>query len=131
MNPRNIRVLVVDDYKIMLRTLSTLLGQMGFIQIDEASSAEQALECLELQSYDLILSDGIMEGISGLDFLKIVRKKPKWNTIPFIMITSQNQTNHVMAARNAGVTAYIIKPFSANTLRAKIVSIFGPLEEKE
>ncbi len=122
---------MVDDYKIMLRTLTILLGQMGFIQIDEASSAEQALECLEIQSYDLILSDGIMEGMSGLDFLKIVRKTPKWSAIPFIMITSQNQTTHVMVARDAGVTAYIVKPFSANTLRAKIISIFGTLNEKE
>lgn len=117
----NIPVLIVDDQKTMLRIIRSLLEGIGFKNVTEALDGTKALEVMEQQSFGLILSDWNMEPMSGLDYLKAVRAKG--DQTPFIMITAESKTENVIAAKQAGVNNYIIKPFNAETLKAKIESV--------
>ncbi len=119
------KVLIVDDYKTMLRIIANILRQLGFQHIEEATDGKSAIEKLRSTTYDLIISDWNMEPMSGLDLLKEIRRDIRMKTLPFIMITAESKTENVMAAKNAGVTDYILKPFNANTLKTKIIPIFG------
>lgn len=116
-------VLIVDDYKTMLRIVRNLLNQVGFTNIDEASDGTDALAKFSSKKYGLIISDWNMEPMSGFDLLKAVRQKD--TAIPFIMITAESKTENVVAAKAAGVTNYIVKPFNAATLKQKLVAVFG------
>jgi len=122
-NPAEANILIVDDYKTMLRVISSLLGQIGFKHIDEASDGRAGLSMMAGKKYDLIISDWNMEPMSGYDFLIAIRKAG--NDVPFIMITAESKTDNVIAAKQAGVNNYIVKPFSAETLKAKIVAVVG------
>lgn len=119
------KILIVDDYKTMLRIIGNLLRQLGFQNIDEAYDGTGALNQLNHNRYDLIISDWNMEPMSGLDLLKAVRRDPKFQHIPFIMVTAESKTENVIAAKQAGVTNYIVKPFNAETLRLKLTSVLG------
>ena len=123
----NINILIVDDYKTMLRIIRSLLTQIGFNNIDEANDGNQALTKLKEKKYELIISDWNMEVMTGLELLKNVRADEKFKTIPFIMVTAESRTDHVIAAKQAGVSNYIVKPFNAETLKAKLASVLGPL----
>lgn len=123
MDPASTKVLIVDDYKTMLRVIRNLLNQIGFRDIDEASDGQMALNVMAEKKYDLIISDWNMEPMTGLDFLKKVRADG--NQVPFIMITAESKTENVIAAKSAGVNNYIVKPFNADTLKSKIVSVMG------
>ena len=118
-------ILTVDDYKTMLRIIGNLLRQVGFKHIDEASDGTMALDMIEKNRYDLIISDWNMEPMSGLDLLKAVRANPLHKSIPFIMVTAESKTENVIAAKQAGVTNYIVKPFNAETLKNKLTSVLG------
>lgn len=118
-------VLIVDDYKTMLRVIRNLLSQIGFKNVDEATDGGQALECMKHKKYGLIISDWNMEPMSGLDLLKAVRGSPEGANIPFIMVTAENKVENVVAAKQSGVSNYIVKPFSAETLKTKIASVLG------
>ena len=119
-------VLIVDDYTTMLRIIKNLLKQLGFNNVDEATDGSMALEKVKKKSYGLIISDWNMEPMTGLDFLKHVRaaNEPYKNT-PFIMITAESKTENVIAAKQAGVNNYIVKPFNAETLKSKIATVLG------
>jgi two-component system chemotaxis response regulator CheY len=119
------KILIVDDYKTMLRIIANLLRQLGFEDIHEATDGTMALEMLGRGDYGLILSDWNMEPMSGLELLKRVRANDKLKNIPFIMITAESKTENVVAAKQAGVNNYIVKPFNAVTLKAKLESVFG------
>lgn len=119
------RILTVDDYKTMLRIIGNLLRQLGFQNIDEAYEGGEALRLMSHTKYDLIISDWNMEPMSGIELLKAVRAEPKWQQIPFIMVTAESKTENVIAAKQAGVTNYIVKPFNAETLRTKLTSALG------
>lgn len=121
------RILTVDDYKTMLRIIGNLLRQVGFQNIDEAYDGTDALRQLFHVKYDLIISDWNMEPMSGIELLKAVRADPKLQHIPFIMVTAESKTENVIAAKQAGVTNYIVKPFNAETLRAKLSSVLGDI----
>ncbi|MBV6632179.1 MAG: response regulator [Pseudomonadota bacterium] len=121
----NMPILVVDDYKTMLRIISNLLKQIGFQQIDEASDGATALTKLRDKDYGLIISDWNMEPMTGLQLLKEVRADNRLSKTPFIMITAESKTENVVAAKAAGVTNYIVKPFNAETLKQKISAVFG------
>jgi len=121
---KNMNVLIVDDYKTMLRIIRNLLNQIGFNNIDEATDGTMALAKLKEKSYDLVISDWNMEPMSGMELLKQVRVDEKYKNVPFIMITAESKTENVIAARQAGVSNYIVKPFNADTLRTKIESVF-------
>lgn len=124
-DPTKIRVLCVDDYKTMLRIISNLMRQVGFVHIDEALDGPTALVKLRSQPYDLIISDWNMEPMTGLELLKTVRSDMRLQNIPFIMVTAESKSENVVAAKQAGATNYIVKPFNAHTLKSKIVSALG------
>ena len=119
----NMNVLIVDDYKTMLRIIKNLLKQLGFNNVDEATDGSMALEMTKNKEYGLIISDWNMEPMTGLEFLKRLRAEGK--KIPFIMITAESKTENVIAAKEAGVSNYIVKPFNAETLKTKITSVLG------
>lgn len=125
-NPAETKVLIVDDYKTMLRVIRNLLIQIGFQDIDEATDGTMALEMMGNRKYDLVISDWNMEPMTGLDLLKSVRSAQ--NTVPFIMITAESKTENVIAAKQAGVNNYIVKPFNADTLKTKIASVMGGIQ---
>jgi two-component system, chemotaxis family, chemotaxis protein CheY len=117
-------ILVVDDYKTMVRIIRNLLGQIGFTNVDEASSGAEALEKIRAKEYGLIISDWNMEPMTGFQLLQKVREDQVLADVPFIMVTAESKTENVIAARKAGVSHYIVKPFNATTLKAKIDSVF-------
>ena len=119
-------ILIVDDYKTMLRIIRGLLGQLGFQNVDEATDGKAALELVEKKQYGLIISDWNMEPMSGYEFLKVIRNTERTRQLPFIMITAESKTENVIAAKQAGVSNYIVKPFNAATLKGKMEAVFGP-----
>ena len=122
---KNMNVLIVDDYKTMLRIINNLLKQLGFSNIDEATDGTMALEMFKTKSYGLIISDWNMEPMSGLDLLKNIRGGTENKNVPFIMITAESKTENVIAAKQAGVNNYIVKPFNAETLKTKMTAVLG------
>ena len=117
-------ILVVDDYSTMIRIIRNLLKQLGFENVDEASDGSAALAKLQSKKYGLIISDWNMEPMTGYDLLKEVRGSPEFSQTPFIMITAELKTENVIAAKKAGVNNYIVKPFNAATLKAKMEAVF-------
>ena len=118
-------ILIVDDYKTMLRIVRNLLGQLGFNNIEEASDGSEALEKLRDQRFNLVISDWNMEPMTGLQLLKEVRGDDDLKQMPFIMITAESKKENVVAAAQAGVNNYIVKPFNAATLKTKLTSVIG------
>ena len=118
-------VLVVDDYNTMIRILRNLLKQLGFQDIDDACDGTAALAKMRQKKYGLVISDWNMEPMTGYDLLKEVRGDPGLSRTPFIMVTAESKTDNVVAAKKAGVNNYIVKPFNAATLKAKIDAVFG------
>ncbi|MEJ0067688.1 MAG: response regulator [Pseudomonadota bacterium] len=119
-------ILIVDDYKTMLRIIRNLLKQLGFDNVDEASDGATALQRLREKEFGLVISDWNMEPMTGLQLLKEVRSDAKLAHIPFVMVTAESKTENVIAAKEAGVTNYIVKPFNAETLKQKLTAVFGP-----
>ncbi len=120
-------ILVVDDYQTMVRIIRNLLKQIGFENIDDASNGAEALAKIKQRHYGLIISDWNMEPMTGFQLLQKVRECEDRADIPFIMVTAESKTDNVVAARKAGVNHYIVKPFNAMTLKAKIDSVFAPV----
>ncbi|MFV2092342.1 MAG: chemotaxis response regulator CheY [Hyphomicrobiales bacterium] len=118
-------VLVVDDYKTMIRIIRNLLKQLGFNDIDDAADGAEALQKLRGRSYGLVISDWNMDPMTGYELLKEVRCDDNLKTTPFIMVTAESKTENVIAAKKAGVNNYIVKPFNAQTLKSKIDAVFG------
>src|SRR3954454_22477141 len=118
-------ILVVDDYATMIRILRNLLKQLGFENIDDASDGSSALVKMHGKKYGLVISDWNREPMTGYDLLKEVRAHPELSQIPFIMITAESKTENVIAAKKAGVSNYIVKPFNAATLKTKMDAVFG------
>ena len=118
-------ILVVDDYNTMIRIIRNLLKQIGFQDIDDAVDGSQALGKMREKRYGLVISDWNMEPMTGYELLKEVRQDPGLAQTPFIMVTAESKTDHVIAARRAGVNNYIVKPFNAQTLMSKIEAVFA------
>lgn len=121
----NMKVLIVDDYKTMLRILRNLLRQLNFLNVDEASDGAEALAKLRQDKFGLVISDWNMEPMTGIQLLREVRADDTLKHLPFIMITAESKSENVIAAKEAGVSNYIVKPFNAETLRTKLVSVLG------
>jgi two-component system chemotaxis response regulator CheY len=117
-------VLVVDDYNTMIRIIRNLLKQLGFEDVDDASDGSAALAKMNEKRYGLVISDWNMEPMTGYELLKEVRGTPALAKTPFIMVTAESKTENVIAAKKAGVNNYIVKPFNAMTLKAKIDAVF-------
>ena len=122
---KNMPILIVDDYKTMLRIVRNLLKQIGFENVDEATDGSAALAKLREKDYELIISDWNMEPMTGLELLKEVRADDRLKATPFIMITAESKTENVVEAKKAGVNNYIVKPFNAETLRAKLANVLA------
>ena len=118
-------VLVVDDFSTMVRIIRNLLKQIGFENVDDASDGASALEKIKAKKYGLVISDWNMEPMTGYDLLKAVRSDSATSKLPFIMVTAESKTENVVAAKKAGVNNYIVKPFNAATLKAKIEAVFS------
>jgi two-component system chemotaxis response regulator CheY len=118
-------VLIVDDYKTMIRIIRNLLKQLGFANVDEAGDGSAALNMMREKDYGLVISDWNMEPMTGYELLREVRADDRLSRTPFIMVTAESKTDNVVAAKKAGVNNYIVKPFNAATLKAKIDAIFG------
>lgn len=118
-------VLIVDDYQTMLRIIRNLLKQIGFTDVDEAKDGSEALNKLKERKYGLIISDWNMAPMTGFELLQQVRADAELGSLPFIMITAEAKTENVVAAKQAGVNNYIVKPFNADTLRSKIAAVLG------
>jgi two-component system chemotaxis response regulator CheY len=124
---KNMKIMIVDDYSTMLRILRNLLRQLEFNNVEEANNGGDALQKLREGPFNLIISDWNMQPMTGLELLKEVRADAKLKHIPFIMVTAESKTDNVIAAKQAGVSNYIVKPFNAETLKTKMASVLGPI----
>ncbi len=122
---KSMNILIVDDYKTMLRIIRNLLKQLGFENVDEATDGTAALQKIRERSYGLVISDWNMEPMTGIELLREVRADEKIKGTPFIMVTAESKTENVIAAKQAGVNNYIVKPFNAETLKKKMNSVIG------
>ncbi len=121
----NMKVLVVDDYRTMVRIIRNLLKQLNFNNVDEASDGDAALRKLREGKFGLVISDWNMAPMNGLQLLHEIRSDEKLKDLPFIMVTAESKAENVIAAKKAGVSNYIIKPFNAVTLKSKLSSVLG------
>ena len=118
-------ILVVDDYKTTIRIIHGMLKQLGYVNLDEASDGQQALSKLQSADYGLVISDWNMEPMTGLELLQRLRQSPKYQNLPFIMITAEGNTENVVKAKQAGASNYMVKPFSQATLGQKIEALLA------
>lgn len=124
---RNMHILVVDDYKSMVRIVRGMLNQLGFQNIDDAPNGEAALALIRDNTYGLILSDWNMQPMTGLELLTRVRAEERTRNTPFVMVTAEAKAENVVAARKAGVNNYVIKPFTLAVLKQKLSTVLGEL----
>ena len=124
-NGRAMNELIVDDYKTMLRIIRNLLKQIDFNSVEEATDGAEVLAKLRHGNYGLVISDWNMAPMTGLQLLQEVRADSRLKHTPFIMVTAESKTENVVAAKQAGVSNYIVKPFNAETLRDKIEKVLG------
>lgn len=121
---KNIKILVVDDFSTMRRIIKNLLRDLGFNNADEADDGLTALPMLQAGSYDLLITDWNMPGMQGIDLLRAVRADPKLSTMPVLMVTAEQKKAQIIEAAQAGVNGYIVKPFTAATLKEKLEKIY-------
>lgn len=122
----NMKFLIVDDYNTMLRILRNLLKQLNFNNVEDATDGSMALEKLRTEGdFNFVISDWNMEPMTGIQLLREVRADDALKHLPFIMITAESKSENVIAAKEAGVSNYIVKPFNAETLKSKLVSVLG------
>jgi two-component system chemotaxis response regulator CheY len=124
---KNMNVLVVDDYKSMVRIVRGMLNQLGFVNVDDAPDGAAAMALLKEKDYGLVLSDWNMQPVTGLELLKQVRAEERTKKTPFVMVTAEAKVENVIAARQAGVNNYVIKPFTLAVLKQKLTSVVGEI----
>jgi two-component system, chemotaxis family, chemotaxis protein CheY len=122
---KSMNILIVDGFKTMLRIIRNLLKQIEFNNVEEASDGSDALVRLRAGNFGLVISDWNMAPMTGLQLLQEVRADTRLKATPFIMVTAESKTENVVAAKQAGVSNYIVKPFNAETLRGKIEKVLG------
>ncbi|HUH10909.1 MAG TPA: response regulator [Brevundimonas sp.] len=124
---KSMNVLVVDDYKSMVRIVRGMLNQLGFVNVDDAPDGAAAMALLKEKNYGLVLSDWNMQPVTGLELLKQVRAEERTKATPFVMVTAEAKVENVIAARQAGVNNYVIKPFTLAVLKQKLTSVVGEI----
>ena len=124
---KNLKILIVDDFATMRKVIRNLLKQGGFENVVEAEDGMAALKVLKSQQVDFIISDWNMPNMSGLELLKAVRGDDELKALPFLMVTAEALKDNVVAAVKAGVSNYIVKPFTAEVLNEKIEKIVKSL----
>lgn len=118
------KILVVDDFSTMRRIIKNLLRDLGFNNTTEADDGTTALPLLQAGGFDFLITDWNMPGMQGIDLLKAVRADPKLQKLPVLMVTAESKRDQIVEAAQAGVNGYIVKPFTAVTLKEKIEKIF-------
>lgn len=122
---KDMKFLVVDDYSTMRRIVKNLLHDLGYANVAEADDGKTALPLLQNGSFDFLITDWNMPGMPGLDLLKAVRADEKLKKMPVLMLTAEAKREQIVEAAQAGVSGYVIKPFTAVTLKEKIDKILG------
>ena len=126
---KEMKILVVDDFATMRRIIKNLLRDLGFSNIDEADDGATALPMLKNGRYDFLITDWNMPIMEGIDLLKAVRADENNANLPVLLVTAEARRDQIVAAAEAGVNGYIIKPFNAQTLQEKIDKIFERLDQ--
>ncbi len=124
----NMKILVVDDFSTMRRIVKNLLKQLGYVNIDEAEDGAQAYEKVKNGDYGFVVSDWNMPNMDGLDLVKSVRANPDIKDLPILMVTAEAEKDKVIAAIQAGVSNYIVKPFTGDTLKEKMDKIIEKID---
>jgi len=122
------KILVVDDFSTMRRIIKNLLRDLGFTNTVEADDGKTALPILEAGGIDFLVTDWNMPGMTGIDLLKAVRANPELMDMPILMVTAEAKREQIIMAAQAGVNGYVIKPFTAGTLKEKIEKIFERID---
>ena len=125
---KNMKILIVDDFSTMRRIIKNLLRDLGFTNTSEADDGTTALPMLEGGKYDFLVTDWNMPGMQGIDLLKAVRANPDLASLPVLMVTAESKKDQIVEAAQAGVNGYVVKPFTALTLKEKIDKIFERIE---
>jgi two-component system, chemotaxis family, chemotaxis protein CheY len=120
----NMKILVVDDMSTMRRIVKNILKQLGFNNLEEAENGQEALTKLKADTYGFVVSDWNMPIMMGIDMLRAIRADEKLKKIPVLMVTAEAQKENLMEAVQAGVSNYVVKPFTAETMQEKINKIF-------
>lgn len=128
---KNMKILIVDDFSTMRRIIKNLLRDLGFNNTAEADDGSTALPMLQAGGFDFLITDWNMPGMTGIELLKAVRADPKLAKLPVLMVTAEAKRDQIIEAAKAGVNGYIVKPFTAVTLKEKIDKIFERLEGSE
>ena len=128
---KNMKILVVDDFSTMRRIIKNLLRDLGFNNTAEADDGATALPVLQNGNYDFLITDWNMPGMQGIDLLKAVRSDAKLAKLPVLMVTAESKRDQIVEAAQAGVNGYIVKPFTAVTLKAKIEKIFERIDAEQ
>ncbi|NRD73361.1 chemotaxis protein CheY [Shewanella sp. VB17] len=124
---KNMKILVVDDFSTMRRIIKNLLRDLGFNNTQEADDGSTALPMLQNGDFDFVVTDWNMPGMQGIDLLKAIRADEKLKGIPVLMVTAESKREQIIAAAQAGVNGYVVKPFTAATLKEKLDKIFERL----
>jgi len=125
---KDMKILVVDDFSTMRRIIKNLLRDLGFTNTSDADDGQTALPMLKSGSYDFLVTDWNMPGMTGIELLKAVRADPDLASLPVLMVTAEQKKEQIIEAAQAGVNGYIVKPFTAITLKEKIDKIFERIE---
>ncbi len=126
---KNMRILVVDDFSTMRRIVRNLLADLGYTNVTEADDGKTAWPLLQAGNFDFVVTDWNMPGMTGFDLLQAIRGDARIAKTPVLMVTAEAQRDQIVAAAQAGVNGYVIKPFTAQTLKEKIDKIFQRLTE--
>jgi two-component system chemotaxis response regulator CheY len=124
---KNMKILVVDDFSTMRRIIKNLLKDLGFTNIQEADDGNSALPMLQQGDFDFVVTDWNMPGMQGIDLLRAIRADERLKHTPVLMVTAEAKKEQIVAAAQAGVNGYVIKPFTAATLKEKLTKIFERL----
>lgn len=125
---KDVKILVVDDFSTMRRIIKNLLRDLGFTNVEEADDGKTALPILKTGRIDFLVTDWNMPGMTGIDLVKTVRADENLAHIPILMVTAEAKREQIIAAAQAGVNGYVVKPFTAATLKEKIEKIFARLQ---
>ena len=124
---KNMKILIVDDFSTMRRIIKNLLRDLGFNNTHEADDGNTALPMLRAGGFDFLITDWNMPGMQGIDLLRAVRADPQMKAMPVLLVTAEARRDQIVLAAEAGVNGYIVKPFTAQTLKEKIEKIFERL----
>jgi two-component system chemotaxis response regulator CheY len=124
---KNMRILIVDDFSTMRRIIKNLLNDLGYTNTAEADDGNTALTALAQGSFEFVVTDWNMPGMTGIELLKAIRADERYKTLPVLMVTAEAKREQIIEAAQNGVNGYIIKPFTAQTLEEKLGKIFERL----